>query len=249
MNRGRDAGFAFAAAYPEIAGPIVLVGCGTWNIHARAQLIAVLEKRINDNPPLRSAIDQLPQQYPDDPRQQMVRRYELTHHLYDFDPLPEQPDPDIPPFDETAHNETWRDMLRLQEAGRYPAAFAAIRSPVLMLHGSYDPHPGAITRDALLKHISHLEYHELPRCGHSPWRERSARTNFSPRYAGGLPPAEMMRDRFPAVVQKKVTRLNRPGHLQFLHRFSDKPILPPGGADARQQAGHGEQGHRPRLRH
>jgi hypothetical protein len=33
-------------------------------------------------------------------------------------------------------------MIRLQDHGVYPAAFSAIRSPVLMLHGAVDPHPG-----------------------------------------------------------------------------------------------------------
>ena len=59
-----------------------------------------------------------------------------------------------------------------------PAAFAAITSPVLMLHGSYDPHPGKMIRDSLAPHLYKLEYREFERCGHSPWIERFARDNF-----------------------------------------------------------------------
>ncbi len=44
------------------------------------------------------------------------------------------------------HHESWSDMVRLQESGVFPARFASIRCPVLMLHGSYDPHPGALIR-------------------------------------------------------------------------------------------------------
>jgi pimeloyl-ACP methyl ester carboxylesterase len=69
-------------------------------------------------------------------------------------------------------------MLRLQEAGVYPAAFAAIRSPVLMLHGAYDPHPGGMIRASLAPYIPQLEYREWERCGHSPWMERSVREEF-----------------------------------------------------------------------
>jgi pimeloyl-ACP methyl ester carboxylesterase len=69
-------------------------------------------------------------------------------------------------------------MLSLQEAGVYPAAFAAIRSPVVMLHGTYDPHPGRMVRDALLPHIPQLGYREWARCGHSPWYERHVRDDF-----------------------------------------------------------------------
>ena len=81
-------------------------------------------------------------------------------------------------FDVRAHKETWDDMLRLQADGTYPAAFSAIRSPVLMLHGSYDPHPGLMIRDSLLPYIPHMEYHEWVKCGHRPWIERYVRNDF-----------------------------------------------------------------------
>jgi pimeloyl-ACP methyl ester carboxylesterase len=148
---------AFAAAHPDEAGPIVLIGCGTFDPVARARLQATLQART-------------------DPERR-----------YDFDPLPrDRPDPSLPPFDERAHRETWADMLRLQESGVYPAAFAAIRSPVLMLHGAYDPHPGEMIRAGLAAHLPRLEYREWERCGHSPWRERLVREEFFAALRGWL---------------------------------------------------------------
>ena len=80
--------------------------------------------------------------------------------------------------DAVAHEQTWADMLRLQRTGTYPAAFGVIRAPVVMLHGAEDPHPGTLIRDDLKMQIPHLEYHEIPKCGHSPWLERQARQLF-----------------------------------------------------------------------
>ena len=74
--------------------------------------------------------------------------------------------------------ETWHDMLRLQDSGVYPARFASIHCPVLMLHGSYDPHPGPMVRDSLKPYIPQLEYREFGHCGHSPWIEEHARDRF-----------------------------------------------------------------------
>ena len=74
--------------------------------------------------------------------------------------------------------ESWDDMLRLQDAGEYPAAFARVRCPVLMLHGDADPHPGRMIHASLAPHVARLAYHELARCGHEPWRERWARGEF-----------------------------------------------------------------------
>ena len=77
-----------------------------------------------------------------------------------------------------ANEQTWADMLRLQADGTYPAAFSAITSPVLLVHGDYDPHPGPMVRDSLAPHVRSLVYRELPRCGHYPWIERHARDAF-----------------------------------------------------------------------
>ena len=47
-----------------------------------------------------------------------------------------------------------------------------------MIHGAVDPHPGPMFRDSLLPVLPQLEYAELERCGHYPWRERYAREEF-----------------------------------------------------------------------
>ena len=80
--------------------------------------------------------------------------------------------------DAKSHTETWADMVRLQETGIYPAAFAAITAPVLMLHGKFDPHPGQLIRASLLPYLAHLDSHEFERCGHYPWLERAAKQEF-----------------------------------------------------------------------
>jgi pimeloyl-ACP methyl ester carboxylesterase len=167
---------AYAAAHPGSTGPIVLVGCGTFDKEARARLRRTLDERTDDE--LQRALSSLQQVFPD-PDERLKRTYELTRKLYHVDPL-ELPgiDPVDGPFDVRAHNETWQDMVRLQEEGVYPAAFAAITSTVLMLHGAEDPHPGQMIRASLQPFLPQLEYHQWDRCGHSPWLERAIREDF-----------------------------------------------------------------------
>jgi pimeloyl-ACP methyl ester carboxylesterase len=107
----------------------------------------------------------------------------LFHRLretqpYDYAPLPDEKKYDDEHYDARANRETWDDYLRLERAGVYPAQFAAIRSPVLMLHGATDPHPGLMTRATLIDKLPRLEYVEWARCGHEPWRETYARDDF-----------------------------------------------------------------------
>jgi pimeloyl-ACP methyl ester carboxylesterase len=80
--------------------------------------------------------------------------------------------------DHVAHEQTWAVMMRLQYDGTYPAAFAAVRAPVLMLHGEEDPHSGLSIREDLREHVPRLEYREFAKCGHSPWLERQAKHAF-----------------------------------------------------------------------
>lgn len=164
---------AYAAAHPDRVGPIVLVGCGTFDLRSRTRLEANLDGRMDDA--LRQRIGRLSEEIPD-LGERLRAIYELTRPLYLFDPVPSEDD--VPKFDVKAHRETWEDMIRLQGEGVYPAAFSSITSPVLMLHGAYDPHPGDLIRRSLEPYLQELEYREWERCGHSPWIERAARHEF-----------------------------------------------------------------------
>ena len=138
---------AFAAAHPELASPLVLIGCGTFDMPSRERL-----------------------------RANIAERERLGLQVYYVDPLPGEAEPIE--FDARGHEETWADMLRLQESGVYPSAFSAIRGPVLMLHGAEDPHPGRMIWDNLRHYVPQIEYREWPRCGHYPWKERAVRDDF-----------------------------------------------------------------------
>jgi pimeloyl-ACP methyl ester carboxylesterase len=166
---------AYAAAHPAEAGPLVLIGCGTFDKAARSRLRQTLDARTHDR--LRRRLDRIAEEFPD-PGQRMLEQQKASETLYLYDPDDIEEPADEGPLDPRGHAETWNDMLRLQEEGVYPAAFAAIRSPVLMVHGAYDPHPGGMIRAGLQPYIPHLEYCEWERCGHDPWRERGARDAF-----------------------------------------------------------------------
>jgi len=166
----------YAAAHPDAAGPIVLVGCGTFDRESRETMKRTFAERTGEE--LRRRIDELVATEPD-PAERHMKTFRLTRGLSAFDLVEPWPDDlEYDGLDLRAHDETWRDMLRLQDDGTYPRAFAAIRSPVLMLHGDYDPHPGRMIRESLRPFVPQLDYRELERCGHTPWLERHARDEF-----------------------------------------------------------------------
>jgi len=162
---------AYAAAYPTSVASLILVGCGTFDLVARAQLQQTLARRMNDE--VREQLDraaQLPTQ-----NERLRAAAEAETMLYAYEPLAP---PTEDAVDARAHRETWADMLRLQAKGLYPEAFAAIKIPVLMVHGTFDPHPGRLIRAGLESYLPQLEYRELGRCGHWPWLEKFASQEF-----------------------------------------------------------------------
>ena len=117
----------------------------------------------------------LPEQY-SDPNERLRFRARLILKLSSYDLLPTDLG-DQPP-DARSNRESWDDMVRLQEEGIYPAAFAAIAVPVIMLHGAVDPHPGGMIQQSLRPYLPQLEYREWERCGHYPWLEKAVRDDF-----------------------------------------------------------------------
>jgi pimeloyl-ACP methyl ester carboxylesterase len=173
---------AFASRHPDRVSALVLIGCGTFDPQARARLWRTLEERTT--PELKARLADLEVQFPDE-AERVVQVHGLSDPLYTYCRAADADDA-IAYFDLKGHLESFHDMVRLQESGAYPAAFSAIECPVLMLHGTYDPHPGAMIRDSLEPHMPHLEYREFDRCGHTPWVERYARDRFLAQTRGWL---------------------------------------------------------------
>ncbi len=180
---------AYAAEHSADAGPLALVGCGTFDTASRAVLEATRRRRLGEDAFRR--LEALADGSGDHP-ERIPQIHDTLQRADAYDPFPSESEGHSPPFDPVGHRETWQDMLRLQADGVYPAAFSAIRSPVAMFHGAHDPHPGPMIGDCLRALIPQLEYYELPRCGHEPWLERHARDEFFARLRSWL--SEHLRD-------------------------------------------------------
>lgn len=163
---------AYAAAHPDTAGPLILVGCGTFDPVSRQHMYRILAERITEE--TRDQIAQAERLSDANTRLAATAKAVTTH--YSRDPVASPHEEET--VDAQALQESWADILRLQDEGVYPAAFAAIKAPVLMVHGDYDPHPGRLIRDCLQPLMPQLVYRELADCGHYPWLERAAADDF-----------------------------------------------------------------------
>ena len=164
---------AYAAEHSDTIAALVLVGCGTFDPASRSQLEATRQDRMDEQ--FQSDMTRLQTEVADvDQRLKAIGRLFQridSHELIAADDETLQ-------VDARAYEETWTDMLRLQQEGVYPEAFANIRVPTLMLHGTVDPHPGQMIAANLKAYLPQLEYREWPRCGHHPWLEKNVRNEF-----------------------------------------------------------------------
>ena len=75
-------------------------------------------------------------------------------------------------------SETWGDMLRLEESGGHLESFRSIGCPLLMIHGSEDPHPGEMIRRSLHAGCRSWSTGNCLAARLYPWLERGARGEF-----------------------------------------------------------------------
>mgnify|MGYP001313214761 CR=1 FL=1 len=164
---------ACAADFPECVSRLVLIGCGTFDPASRQRLKEIRAARMTPTVLERQA--RLFKRFPK-PDERLRALGSLNQRIDSVRLIPHRDE--TAAFDARGHEETWGDMLRLQAENLYPAAFASIRAPVLMIHGADDPHPGKMIRDNLAPYLPQLEYHELTQCGHYPWLEEHAHDRF-----------------------------------------------------------------------
>ena len=113
---------AYAAAHADSTGPLVLVGCGTFDPATRAVMESTIAERMDNE--IRARLKRAERL---DPNARLKASVAATALIYSYEPMtfPHEDDE----IDARAHEETWADMLRLQTEGVYPAAFAAIKVP------------------------------------------------------------------------------------------------------------------------
>lgn len=170
---------AYAARYPAEVDRVLIIGCGTFDKRSRETYQASMAQRMDSDTQRRinSLKAQLANEKDRQCRNELFGEFgRIYTRIQSFNPFPAKRE--VWDCDEVGYRETWEDALSLQERGVQPAEFTRIQSPVIMIHGDDDPHPGSLIYKSLTPFIPNIQYRELPRCGHTPWIEREAKDRF-----------------------------------------------------------------------
>ncbi len=170
-----------AARYPQLARRLVLVSSPPLDERYAGQIVTTRLRRLSPrernewhglnaalSEPTRSDADTL-----------LARLGELASKADSFDPLPV----DYDAADRAAPNgriytAVWESAANLRRDGSLMELAADIRCPVTAIHGDHDPHPAEGVRVPLAARLADFRFILLRNCGHTPWREKQARSLF-----------------------------------------------------------------------
>lgn len=167
-----------AARYPELAARLILVGAGP----LEEGYVPIIEKRRlshfsgEERNLYFSLLEKL-----QDPRSAEKSRLlqslgELCGKADSFCELPDTEPPVIP--DGEIYSRVFAEASEMRKNGMLAAEFRKLRVPLLVIHGEYDTHPPEGVTEPLEKEGVSCRFQLLRRCGHTPWREVYARTQF-----------------------------------------------------------------------
>ena len=93
-----------------------------------------------------------------------------------YDPLPH--DSEILEFQQHIYQRVWKEAKELRSSGKLLELGEQIKSPVVAIHGDYDPHPYEGIKNPLSPILKNFRFILLKNCGHYPWVEKKAKNEF-----------------------------------------------------------------------
>jgi pimeloyl-ACP methyl ester carboxylesterase len=168
-----------AADQPQLVHKLILVACGSLEPGYSYDMNATRLQRLSDAE--RGRLQEVYRCLDDaacpEPGEAFASFGTLMSKLDSYDPI-DEPGKDILEYQYDVYRSVWPEAMALRESGELLRRVARVSCPVVAIHGDYDPHPAAGVEQPLQRILKDFSFHLLPRCGHTPWRERHAREAF-----------------------------------------------------------------------
>jgi pimeloyl-ACP methyl ester carboxylesterase len=181
--------FIVAAHHPAIVKKLILVGSGPFEEKYVARLRETRMSRLR--PEERTEFDVILQWLSDpatgDKANRLARLGALCSKTEQYDPVEEEPtEGDSVGFQGEIFQSVWTEAAEMRRSGSLSGLAKQIQCPVVAIHGDYDPHPAAGVQEPLSQTLDNFRFILLTRCGHKPWIERQARSEFYAALKGEL---------------------------------------------------------------
>ena len=170
----------FAQAHPEMVQHLVLVGSGPF----RAEYVSRIgERRLQnlteeERLAFRRVIAELNDETFPDRDRSLQTLGALAGKADNYEPVEVAQPGDSIPADGALYASIWPEADALRTSGALYDALAELHCPVTVIHGEQDPHPAEGVTEPMQEQGVDFTAHILPRCGHSPFKEKHAIDRF-----------------------------------------------------------------------
>lgn len=170
-------GFIFAARHPELVRKLILVGSGPFEEAYAQEIMSTRMKRLSteERAEWNGMMSRLGagEALPD-----LKRLDELMTKTDTYEPLEDAAKADPLAVNAEQHERIWAEASALRSSGQLLEYGKRIACPVVAIHGEHDPHPYQGVVAPLTDVLNGVTCILLPRCGHTPWKERYASHSF-----------------------------------------------------------------------
>ncbi len=169
-------GYLFAGKYPDMVEKLILLSAAPFEREYSDQIMKTRMERLN--------------QYQRTEAESLLLKIQsgqFSHEtLFWFGTLIEIADSyeivmdsdDSIEIDLEIFKQVWKEAEELRNSDALINYGKKIKSPVVAIHGDYDPHPVEGVEKPLKKILGNLKIILLKKCGHRPWKEKYAKEEF-----------------------------------------------------------------------
>lgn len=172
--------FILAARYPYQVKKLILIGCGPFEKRYAVDIMKTRLSRLSD-----SEVSEYYQLVRDleegflpelEKNGSFKRLGELMTKSDSFDPI--SYDYETLGYNYEIYLGVWNEAEEFRSSGGFLKLRKDIKSPLVVIHGDYDPHPVEGVTKVLSETTLDFKSIILENCGHKPWMERLARDSF-----------------------------------------------------------------------
>ena len=206
---GAMLGYLLAARYPNLVKKLIMVGSA---VYEDRYATAITETRLgrldsDERREARTIMESLEASNTADGAVLLARLDAMFTRADCYDPL--SLDTGVLEYQQELNRKVWMEAEELRRSGELLRLGSEIRSPVVAIHGDYDPHPADGVREPLSRVLRDFRFILLESCGHYPWLERAARDSFYGILERSAPAGVELRASY--VIPSAETRSDR-GH-------------------------------------
>jgi pimeloyl-ACP methyl ester carboxylesterase len=179
-------GYLYAAKYSEHLKKLIMIGSGPFQHKFFQQLQKTRESRmdLNQKSNYYTYFDYLQDPSSMNKNSIISKLGALCEEIDHFDPIFDQPNlsnEGLPQGDidkSQFFQHALEEVIQMRKSGELLSFAKKIRCPVVAIHGDYDPHPYEGVIQPLSNIIKNFQYYILKQCGHKPWIEKRAKSEF-----------------------------------------------------------------------